>query len=113
MNPKKPAPIEPLPENWNQQICHLFGDENVLLEGVPQAQVLLNALKFQSYPEKLQEFIHKTAVPSTVEKNLQQSVLNACVFDAEQQKLGYKIKDLERPAYNFPRIYGITDLRKK
>jgi len=36
--------------------------------------------------------------------------LNSHLFDAEQQKLP-KRKDPERPAWNFPRDYGITDRR--
>lgn len=88
-------------------------DENVLLEGVPQAQVLLNTLKFDGYPERMEDFIHKSVIPAGIDRNLQQSILNSCVYDAEQLKLGYKIKDPNRPAYNFPRVYGITDARKK
>jgi len=103
---------QPLPENWNNQPCYLFKDENVLLEGVAQAQALLNTLKVDGYPEKVEDFIHKTSIPTSVDKNLQQSILNACVFDAEQTKLRRKIKDPERPAYNFPRVYGISDHRK-
>lgn len=36
----------------------------------------------------------------------------ACMYDATQQKLPVR-KDPLRPAWNFPRDYGITDVRKK
>lgn len=103
----------PLPENWHSDPIYMFKDTNVLLEGVPQAQILLNTIKFTGYPEKLEELIHKTTIPTTVDKSMQQSVVNACVYDAEQAKLGYKVKDHARPAFNFPRVYGITDIRMK
>lgn len=39
-------------------------------------------------------------------------ILKSHMFDAMQVKLP-KIRDPERPAWNFPRVYGITDKRRK
>lgn len=78
-----------------------------------QAQVLLNTLRIEGYTEKMEDQLQNLKIPTSVEKAMYQSVMSACVFDTEQVKLGHKKKDLERPAFNFPRIYGISDLRRK
>uniref|UniRef100_A0A336KZI8 Large ribosomal subunit protein mL37 n=1 Tax=Culicoides sonorensis TaxID=179676 RepID=A0A336KZI8_CULSO len=101
-----------LPPDYHETKCAVYGDSSALLLGMPQAQVLLNTLKIEGYPEKIEEQIKNVKIPTSVEKAVYQSVMSACLFDAEQKKLGYKIKDPERPAFNFPRIYGITDERK-
>lgn len=43
---------------------------------------------------------------------MQESILAAHLLDAEQKKTA-KIKVPERPAFVLPRVYGITDSRKK
>lgn len=62
-------------------------------------------------PPKIEELAQLPA-PSMVHENVKKAILSANVFDCEQKKLP-KIKDAERPAYNFPRILGITDRRRK
>lgn len=51
-------------------------------------------------------------MPGSVHEGVKKAILSANVFDCEQQKLP-KINDPVRPAYNFPRILGITDRRRK
>ncbi|XP_055595416.1 39S ribosomal protein L37, mitochondrial [Uranotaenia lowii] len=96
---------------YKQEACYQYSDSNVLLEGVRQAQVLLNTIVYEELPSKYEERIEKLKIPTQLDRSMQQSVLAALVFDAEQVKTA-KIKDPERPAYTFPRVYGISDQRK-
>lgn len=90
----------------------LYDDANVLLEGVTQAQVLLKTIVFEEFPERIANAFESIKLPSDVERSMQQSVLVSHLLDAEQQKLA-KLKDPARPMWNYPRVYGITDSRKK
>ncbi|XP_063704454.1 large ribosomal subunit protein mL37 [Culicoides brevitarsis] len=101
-----------LPENYHSKPCGVFGDSNALLLGMPQAQILLNTLKIDGYPEKLEDQMEKLSIPTNIERAMYQSVMNVCLFDPEQVKLEHRKKDPERPAYIFPRIYGLTDARR-
>lgn len=97
---------------WNSRICHIYGDTNVLITGMPQAQVLTKTVCVDGLPDKLQETINAIEFSRETDKNAKNAVLNALLFDAEQQKLE-KLKDPLRPAWVFPRVYGITRQRKK
>lgn len=101
----------PLPKNWHEKECAVYTDPNVLMLGVPQAQVLLNTLRIEGYPDKLSEAFNNLKVPVALERVAQQTVLNSCLFDAEQEKLPL-IKDPLRPAHTFARAYGVTAARK-
>lgn len=96
---------------YKREPCYVFGDRNVLLEGVRQAQVLLNAVVYDELPLKVEERLEKTKIPTALDRSMQQSVLAALVFDAEQVKTAV-VKDPERPAYKLPRNYGISDERR-
>lgn len=98
--------------NWNQKTCHIYRDDNVLLEGLSQAQVLTKTITFDELPEKLEESLQKLKIPSNIERSMQQSVLVSHLLDAQQEKTA-KVKIPEKPAYTLPRNYGITDSRKK
>jgi large subunit ribosomal protein L37 len=98
-------------KNWHDRPCHLFRDSNVLLEGVAQAQVLLKTMVINELPTAMEEAVAKQKVPAQVDKAVQESVMAACVYDAEQKVLARR-KIPERPAYVLPRDYGITDGRK-
>ena len=97
---------------WKSEKCYLYSDSNVLLDGVKQAQNLLNTLVFNEYPASMEERLAKLQIPVSLDRSMQQSVLSSHLFDAEQVKLEHKIKDLNRPAFNFPRLYGISPSRK-
>lgn len=96
---------------YKQEPCYVYGDRNVLLEGVRQAQVLLNTVVYDELPLKVQERVDKTKIPAQLDRSMQQSVLAALVFDTEQVKTTL-LKDPERPAFKFPRVYGISSERK-
>lgn len=91
---------------------HLYGDSNVLVSGISQAQVLTNTLAFKELPRKYEDMFVNIKVPSDVERSMQQSVLVSHLLDAEQKKTA-KIVNPLRPMRPFPRNYGITDARKK
>lgn len=90
-------------------MCLTYKDDNVLLEGLNQAKVITNTVEVQQgLPDKL--VLHD--VSKDLNNLVKKIVLTSHVFDAEQKKLP-KIKDPLRPAYNFPRVYGITEQRVK
>ncbi|XP_001662478.2 39S ribosomal protein L37, mitochondrial [Aedes aegypti] len=96
---------------YKQEPCYLYGDRNILLEGTRQAQVLLNTAIYDELPLKVEERLDRTKIPTQLDRSMQQSVLAALVFDTEQVKVGI-VKDPERPAYKFPRVYGISNERR-
>lgn len=111
----KRKPIEIIDEThplWNSQIRHIYGDTNVLIAGMEQAQVLTKTVCVDGLPVKLQETINAIEFSRETDKNAKNAVLNALLLDAEQKKLE-KLKDPLRPAWCFPRVYGITRQRRK
>lgn len=97
---------------WNTQKCHIFGDTNVLVLGVPQAQLLTKTVCVDGLPEKLQATIDGLEVSRETNTSMKDNIVAAHLFDAQQEKLE-KLKDPTRPAWNFPRVHGITRQRKK
>lgn len=80
-----------------------------MLEGLNQAKVITKSVELQEgLPDKL--VIGNSSVE--LDRRVKKIILNSHLFDAEQQKLP-KRKDPERPAWNFPRDYGVTDHRVK
>lgn len=105
----KQIKLEETHANWHDRICHTYKDENVLLEGLTQAKFITKTIEPEAgLPSKFQ--LQK--VGRVVNEKVQKIILTSHLFDAEQQKLP-KIKDPERPAWNFPRTYGITERRRK
>lgn len=105
----------PLDENhpeYREKPCYTLKHTNVLLEGISQAQVLTKTIIAEDkLPQRIEDLAEISA-PKAIHENVKKAILSANVFDCEQNKLP-KIKDSERPAYNFPRILGITDRRRK
>ncbi|XP_008471108.1 uncharacterized protein LOC103508338 [Diaphorina citri] len=92
--------------------CFSFGDSNVLLEGLDQAKLLTNTVEVNDdLPEKILKLKEENPVADAVHKIVQKNLYSALVYDGAQEKLPIR-KDPERPAYRFPRDYGITDFRK-
>lgn len=87
-------------------------DQNVLLEGTQQAQVLTNTIAVKEFPEHIDKFSKNLKLPDSIHSEVQKRIMLSCVFEATQQKLPKK-KDPSRPAWVFPRDYGIPDTRKK
>lgn len=96
---------------WQDEKCHIFRDSNVLLEGVPQAQVLLKTIELKELPSRMEEQFAKLKIPKNIHNSMEQFVLSSHVLDSEQEKTAV-IKLSDRIAFNLPRNYGITDNRK-
>ncbi|XP_053669887.1 39S ribosomal protein L37, mitochondrial [Anopheles nili] len=96
---------------WHSQPAYVFGNTNLLLEGVRQAQNILNTTVFDELPMKLEEKLEKTKLTTQLDRSMQQAVLSALVFDTEQVKTAV-VKVPERPAFKLPRTYGISEGRR-
>ncbi|XP_066142653.1 large ribosomal subunit protein mL37 [Euwallacea fornicatus] len=107
IGPRGPRPQNISPPNWHDRSLFTYEDHNALLEGLNQAKVLTNTVQIQ---EGLPENYLIKDISRELNRKVKKVIFSAHVFDAEQQKLA-KIKDPERPAFNFPRVYGITQNR--
>ncbi|XP_044744940.1 39S ribosomal protein L37, mitochondrial [Coccinella septempunctata] len=94
--------------NWHDKVLYTYKDDNVLLEGLHQAQILTKSVRIA---EGLPTKYVTNSLTKEINSKVRNIILSAHVFDAEQQKLP-KIKDPSRPAWNFPREYGITHERR-
>lgn len=105
-------PLDETHPDYKTRPCLTLTHKSVLLEGIAQAQVLTKTIIAENkLPNKIEE-LAEIIVPKAVHEGVKKAILSSNVFDCEQQKLP-KIKDPVRPAYNFPRILGITDRRRK
>lgn len=86
----------------------MLRDDNVLLEGLNQAKIITNTVEVK---EGLPESIDLDQSIKGINRRVKEIILCSHLFDAQQEKLP-KIKDPLRPAFNFPRTYGITQQRK-
>lgn len=113
VGPQEPkVPLDKDHPDYKEKPCYTLKHTNVLLEGISQAQVLTKTIIAEDkLPQKIEELAAIPA-PKAIHENVKKAILSANVFDCEQKKLP-KIKDPERPAYNFPRILGISDKRRK
>ncbi|XP_037955988.1 39S ribosomal protein L37, mitochondrial [Teleopsis dalmanni] len=93
--------------NWHEKRCHVYGDGNVLLEGVPQAELLTKTIEIIGFPKNITEAIQRMQIPNTVERSVQHSILSSHVYDAEQVKL-----PKARTYYVLPNTYGISYPRR-
>lgn len=97
---------------WKEQKCHIFGDSNVLIEGMRQAQLLTKSAVVDGLPASVEQVIDSIKIPSRSDAFMQDAVRTSFLFDAQQEKLPIR-KVPEKPAYVLPRDYGITDFRRK
>ncbi|GJQ76180.1 mRpL37 [Trypoxylus dichotomus] len=107
LKPEPPKRDKTHPD-WHDRVCHILRDENVLLEGLTQAKIITNTVEVQ---EGLPETINVNQSIRGINRRVKEIILSSHLFDAEQKKLP-KIKDPLRPAFNFPRVYGITQERR-
>lgn len=111
-----PIPVGQLDRNeyhpwWNSRICHMFGDNSVLIYGEKQAQILTKTLLIEELPENVQKIAKNVEISTETEIQLKNSILHAHLFDAHQEKLAIR-KNPEKPMWVYPRDWGITDQRK-
>ncbi|KAI5643082.1 hypothetical protein NE865_04804 [Phthorimaea operculella] len=108
---ERPIPLDENHPDYKEKPCYTLRHTNVLLEGLAQAQVLTKTVIAHDKLPQTVEDLAEIPAPKGIHENVKKAILSANVFDCEQKKLP-KIKDPERPAYNFPRILGITDRRR-
>ncbi|XP_032592782.1 39S ribosomal protein L37, mitochondrial [Drosophila grimshawi] len=107
----KPIAEDQTHPNWHTNACHVFTDNNVLLGGLPQAQVLTNTIEINSFPPQIEDAISNGQLPKAVDRAVQNAIFSSHLLDAQQVKLP-KIKLIDRPAFNLPRLYGISHERR-
>lgn len=98
--------------DWHDQKCRMFENNNVLVEGVKQAQVLLKTVEINGLPENLENAIMQMHLPVHIDRNIQNDILFSHAFDAEQVVLP-KVVAADRPEVNLPRVYGISHKRRQ
>ncbi|KAJ3647624.1 hypothetical protein Zmor_019491 [Zophobas morio] len=101
----KPVVFDHTHPNWHDKTILTYRDNNVLLKGLQQAKILTNTVELK---QGLPDFTLKST--KKIDRRVKEIILTSHVFDAEQKILP-KVKDPERPAWNFPRVYGITQPR--
>lgn len=97
---------------WNDRICYTFGDTNLLVEGMQQAQLVTKSMVVDGLPASVQQVIDNVKIPSQSDVFMQDIVRTSFLFQADQEKLP-KRRNPDKPMYNFKRDYGITNLRRK
>lgn len=97
---------------WKNQKCHIFSDSNVLIEGTPQAQLLTKSIVIDGLPPSVEKAVDSLKIPNRSNAYIQDALRTSLLFDAQQERLP-KRKVPDRPAYNLPRDYGITESRRK
>ncbi|XP_076258499.1 mitochondrial ribosomal protein L37 [Rhynchophorus ferrugineus] len=103
----RPPKLDHTHPNWHDRKLLTYKDNNVLLEGLTQAKILTNTVQItDGLPEK----IEPATFSSEFNRRIKKIILGSFALDAQQVKLP-KVKDPERPAWNFPRTYGITQNR--
>jgi len=106
-----PLPLDNKHPEFKETPLYIYKDSNVLVQGIPQAQVLLKTLAFDKLPDSIMEMFANQKLPTDIERSMHQSVLVSHLLDAEQKKTA-KIVNPLRPMRPYPRNYGITEQRK-
>lgn len=105
----KAPPLDEHHPKWKARPCLTFKDDNVLLEGLNQAQNLTNTAVVQN---RLPENIVLPELSKEINQKASRAILGSHVLDGEQVKLP-KVIDPLRPAFGFRRDYGISEQRVK
>ncbi|XP_050428661.1 39S ribosomal protein L37, mitochondrial [Adelges cooleyi] len=106
--PQKKDHTHPL---WNDDPCFVYRDKDVLVHGLDQAKVFTNTVEpDNALPQHVQELYGAYKIPNQDER-VQKIISASVLFDAVQEKLPIK-KDKERPAWKYPRDYGVPAKRR-
>ncbi|KAH0539876.1 39S ribosomal protein L37, mitochondrial [Cotesia glomerata] len=96
--------------DWKERPCFKLNTNDLLVMGTDQAQVLTKTLLVkEGLPDQIEGLIKDNS--KEVDNIVKRIIQTSNIFDAHQEKLPVK-KDPARPAWNFPRDYGLTDIRK-
>lgn len=111
------GPVELLPTLnnshplWNDEPLYVYSDHNVLVRGLEQAKVFTNTIEHEpGLPEYLKELYEAYKLPNQ-DEHIQRIITASLLYDAVQEKLPIR-KDPKRPAWKFPRDFGIPDTRR-
>lgn len=77
-----------------------------------QAEVLTKTLVINELPDNIQKSIEAVKISPETDVQLKNSILQAHLFDAHQEKL-VRDKHPEKKMWVYALKYGITDQRKK
>lgn len=105
----RPLPLNENHPNRKARPCLTFKDDNVLLEGLNQAQVLTNTVVVE---EGLPKIFQLPELSKEINQVACRAILASHVFDGEQVKLP-RVTDPLRPAFKLRRPYGISEQRVK
>nr|XP_018906949.1 PREDICTED: 39S ribosomal protein L37, mitochondrial [Bemisia tabaci] len=107
--------VLPLDENhplYHEEPLYTFKDHNVLVEGVEQAKLLTKTVEVKAgLPAEIENRIGKTPSHPDQHTFVERLILSSVAFDLKQDRLP-RLIDPKRPAYVFPRRYGVGDKRK-
>jgi len=97
---------------WHDDPCLVYSDHNVLVRGLEQAKVFTNTVEPEPFglPQYLKELYEAYRLPDQ-DEHVQRIITASLLFDAVQEKLPVR-KDTKRPAWKFPRDYGIPNKRR-
>lgn len=96
---------------WHDDPCFVYSDHNVLVRGIDQAKVFTNSIEpAPGLPQYFNELYEAYKLPNQ-DEHIQRIVTASIMYDAVQMKLPIR-KDPARPAWKFPRDYGIPDKRR-
>lgn len=96
---------------WRDDPCLVYGDHNVLVHGLEQAKFFTNSIEPEpGLPQHLNELYEAYKLPNQ-DEHVRRIITASLLFDAVQEKLPIR-KDPKRPAWKFPRDYGIPDKRR-
>ncbi|XP_076752808.1 mitochondrial ribosomal protein L37 [Xylocopa sonorina] len=107
---EEPITLNEIDTNQKSIRCLMLGDCYTLQKDIPQACLLTKTVKIANeLPDKVKDLI--TDIPDNINNIIKRFVSTSVIYDAQQVKLP-KLKDPERPAWVFPRAYGISSTRK-
>ncbi|XP_058790105.1 large ribosomal subunit protein mL37 [Phymastichus coffea] len=96
--------------DWKDRPCLTYSDNDLLIEGLPQAQNITKTIVFENvWPDAVEKATKD--VSDNIHEIVKRSIQTSVIFDAHQELLP-KVKDPVRYWWNFPRAMGITDVRK-
>ncbi|XP_015121867.1 39S ribosomal protein L37, mitochondrial isoform X2 [Diachasma alloeum] len=105
-----PIPKDENHPDYKLRPCLKVMGHDLLVQGTQQAQVLTKSLLIKdSLPEKVESLLENTS--EEVDETVQRIIRSSNIYDAHQEKIP-KRKNPEKPAWNYPRDYGLTDIRK-
>ncbi|KAK9509844.1 hypothetical protein O3M35_004747 [Rhynocoris fuscipes] len=106
-----PPKLNEIQPDYHEEPCLNYSDHNVLIGGLDQAKVFTNSCEMDLSLLPFSERLDSASIDSSQNSIIKRLIKTSLLFDATQEKLPIR-KDPNRPAFVFPRDFGITDKRK-